>query len=186
MSTTKQLHHSIIEACKKNNAKAQMQLYNLYCNAMIVVANRYVKDPYLAEDIMQDAFIKCFKKIDTYKGEVSFGAWLKKIVIHQSIDTLKRKKLALTTINEEAYTQIEETENWEVDTSVLAETVVGIIQTLKEKYRIVLSLFLLEGYDHQEIAQVLGITENVSRTHLLRGKRLVKEQLKETRYAEGY
>ena len=91
MSQTKQIHHSIIQRCKKNDAKAQMELYKLYCKAMFLVAKRYMKDDLAAEDVMQDAFIKAFKKIDTYKGEVSFGAWLKRIVINQSIDELKKK-----------------------------------------------------------------------------------------------
>ena len=73
MKPTKQLHQSIIEACKNNNAKAQMQLYNLYCNAMFLTAIRYVKDAVLAEDVMQDAFVKAFKNLSKYKGDVAFG-----------------------------------------------------------------------------------------------------------------
>ena len=73
MSQTKHIHHSIILRCKKNDAKAQMELYNLYCKGMFLVAKRYVRDDFVAEDIMQDAFIKAFKKIDSYKGEVTFG-----------------------------------------------------------------------------------------------------------------
>ena len=87
----KQPHQMIINQCRDNNAKAQMQLYNLYCKAMFVVANRYVNDSFLAEDIMQESFIKAFKNMDRYKNEVPFGAWLKRIVINQSIDALKKK-----------------------------------------------------------------------------------------------
>ena len=75
-----------------------MQLYNLYCKAMFVVANRYVNDSFLAEDIMQESFIKAFKNMDRYKNEVPFGAWLKRIVINQSIDALKKKKLEFLAI----------------------------------------------------------------------------------------
>ena len=113
MKSTKQLHQPIIDLCKKNNAKAQMQLYNLYCNAMLNVAYRYVKDRFIAEDIMQNAFIKAFKHIDSYKNEVAFGAWLKRIVINQSIDYLKQKKLDLVAINEEVTTVTEEN-NWNI------------------------------------------------------------------------
>ena len=91
MKPTKQLHQTIINQCKNNNAKAQMQLYNLYGKAMFLIAYRYVKDQFIAEDVMQDAFIKAFKNIDNYKNEVAFGAWLKRIVINQSIDQLKKK-----------------------------------------------------------------------------------------------
>ena len=187
MSKKVQLNQKLIDECKLNNAKAQMQLYNLYCKAMLIVANRYVKDRFLAEDIMQDAFIKCFKKIDSYKGEVAFGAWLKRIVINQSIDELKRTKLEIVSINEEVYQQTNEKANdWNIEAIIPTEKVVETINGLKEKYRLVLSLYLLEGYDHSEIASILNITENTSRTHLLRGKNLVKQELKMLKNAARY
>lgn len=185
MSQTKQIHHSIIQQCKKNDSKAQMELYNLYCKGMFIVAKRYLKDDFKAEDAMQDAFIKAFKKIDSYKGEVSFGAWLKRIVINQCIDELKKKKLELVSINNETHQVLDE-DNWQVSDTTTMQHIVNSIKELKEKYRVVLSLYLLEGYDHQEISQILGITEVTSRTHLLRGKKKLQENLKSIRYAEGY
>ena len=185
MSITKQLHQPIIDQCKNNNAKAQMQLYNLYCQAMLNVAFRYVKDRFVAEDVMQDAFIKAFKNIKNYKNEVAFGAWLKRIVINQSIDHLKKKKLELVSINEEIY-KVQNDEEWKVNSAISVDKIVTVINNLKEKYRLVLTLYLLEGYDHSEISEILKITENTSRTHLLRGKKILKEQLKNTSYAEGY
>jgi len=178
MKSTKQLHQSVIDACKNNDAKAQMQLYDLYCDAMHTVALRYVKDSFTAEDVMQEAFIKAFKKIDSYKEGVAFGAWLKRIVINQSIDYLKKRKLELVSINEEITTVAEDDDNWNVASTISYQDIVNCIQQLKEKYRVVLTLFLLEGYDHGEISQILGISEVSSRTHLLRGKRQVQEQLK--------
>ncbi|KOY52832.1 RNA polymerase sigma factor [Polaribacter dokdonensis] len=185
MKPTKQLHQTIIDQCKCNDAKAQMQLYNLYSKGMFVVAVRYMKDKCLAEDVMQDAFIKAFKNIESYKNEVTFGAWLKRIVINQCIDCLKRKKLELVSINEE-FTGNIESENWNFESDVCIDLIVTKINELKEKYRLVLSLYLLEGYDHQEISQVLNISENTSRTHLLRGKRILREELKSTSYAARY
>lgn len=162
-----------------------MQLYNLYCKAMFVVANRYVNDSFLAEDIMQEAFIKAFKKMDRYKNEVPFGAWLKRIVINQSIDALKKKKLELISMNEETLRVVDD-EDWKVDETITADEVRSAMNELKEKYRLVLSLYLFEGYDHDEISQILGITSNTSRTHLLRGKRLLKKKLKSSSYAARY
>lgn len=185
MKPTKQLHQTIINQCKKNDAKAQMHLYNLYCKAMFLIAYRYVKDRFLAEDVMQDAFIKAFKNIESYKNEVAFGAWLKRIVINQSIDELKKNKLDLVAINEEI-TTIKEDDNWQVECDISVDEIVAKIKKLKEKYRLVLSLYLLEGYDHQEIAEILNITENTSRTNLLRGKKLLREHLKDTSYAARY
>lgn len=181
MKPTKQLHQSIIDACKNNDAKAQMQLYDLYCDAMFTITNRYVKDRFVAEDVMQEAFIKAFKNINSYKEEVVFGAWLKRIVINQSIDWLKKKKLTLVSINEEV-TTIADDESWEIASTISYQEIVQCIQQLKEKYRLVLTLFLLEGYDHGEISQILGISEVTSRTHLLRGKKKVQEQLKAVRH----
>lgn len=180
-----QPHQMIINQCRDNSAKAQMQLYNLYCKAMFVVANRYVNDSFLAEDIMQESFIKAFKSIDRYKNEVPFGAWLKRIVINQSIDALKKKKLELISMNEETLRVVDD-EDWKVDKSITADEVKSAINDLKEKYRLVLSLYLFEGYDHDEISQILGITSNTSRTHLLRGKRILKEKLKSSSYAARY
>lgn len=181
MKPTKQLHQSIIEACKQNNAKAQMQLYDLYYEAMYTVALRYVKDSFEAEDIMQDAFIKAFRKMHLYKEEVAFGAWLKRIVINQSIDWLKKRKLTLVSINEEV-TSIEENDDWNVGMNISYNDIVNSIDKLKEKYRVVLNLYLLEGYDHKEISQILEISEVTSRTHLMRGKKKVQEQLKSVYY----
>ena len=91
----------------------------------------------------------------------------------------------MVSINEEITTKVED-DNWQIESTISVDTIVEKINTLKEKYRLVLSLYLLEGYDHQEIAQVLNITENTSRTHLLRGKKILKEQLKNSSYAAGY
>lgn len=178
MKPTKQLHQHIIDQCKQNNAKAQMQLYGLYCKAMFSVALRMVNDTFVAEEVMQKAFIKAFKKIDTYKNEVAFGAWLKKIVINQSMDELKKKNTDIIPISKEIMTISEEEENWQIEHEITIEDVKGAIQQLKEKYRIILTLYLIEGYDHQEIAEILNITENTSRTQLLRGKNALKEALK--------
>lgn len=186
MSKTKQIHHSIIERCKKNDAKAQMELYNLYCKAMFLVAKRYLKNDMAAEDVMQDAFIKAFKNIESYKGEVNFGSWLKRIVINQSIDELKKKRLELVSINHERQEVLEDSNDWQVEDETTMQHIIRGINQLKEKYRVVLSLYLLEGYDHQEISKILGITEVTSRTHLLRGKKKLQESLKHIRYAEGY
>ncbi|NVK51597.1 MAG: RNA polymerase sigma factor [Flavobacteriaceae bacterium] len=186
MNQTTDLHKQLIEACKQNDAKAQMKLYDVYCKAMCIVAHRYVKDSYVAEDIMQDSFIKAFQNINSFKGEVSFGAWIKRIVINNSLDWLKKQKLELVSINEEVYQKTEEDHDWSIAHQIRAESIVNTINSLKEKYRLVLSLYLLEGYDHQEIAQVLGITEVTSRTNLMRGKKQLQELLKEQQYVEGY
>lgn len=168
----------VIELCKQQNRKAQLKLYNQYCDAMFNIANRYMRNAQDAEDVMQEAFIKAFKKIDAFQGEVTFGAWLKKIVIHQSIDTLRLKKLDFLDVDENYLKIVVDEENWEIEDGISIEEVKYAISQLPQKYELVLSLFLIEGYDHQEIAQILGITEVNSRTQLMRGKQKLKESLK--------
>jgi RNA polymerase sigma factor (sigma-70 family) len=85
----------LINLCKNNCAKSQMQLYNMYCNAKFFVAYRYINDRFIAEDIMQEAFVKAFQNLTTYKNDVTFGSWLKRIVINKSIDHLKKYKLEI-------------------------------------------------------------------------------------------
>jgi len=178
-------HSEIIEQCKKHDRRAQLKLYNQYCDAMYNVAYRFMKNSHDAEDAMQEAFIKAFKKIDSFKGEVTFGAWLKKIVIHTSIDMLKSVKLNFTDVDEN-YLNVVSDDNWEVEDQISIEEIKSAISQLPQKYELVLSLFLIEGYDHQEISSILDISEVNSRTQLLRGKKKLKESLKQISNGTGY
>jgi RNA polymerase sigma factor (sigma-70 family) len=182
MSKTVFINNKIVEDCKQNNAKAQMQLYDMYCEAMFTIARRYVKDTFVAEDMMQDAFIKVFKNIQNFKGEVTIGAWIKKIVINQCIDYLKKKKIELVSIEEKELT-IADNDDWTVKEEVTIDIVTSAINSLPKKYKVVLNLYLIEGFDHQEIAEVLNITEVTSRSQLMRGKNKLKGQLKQYNYA---
>ncbi len=174
----------VVEKCKANDRKAQMQLYKQYCEGMFCVAMRYVQDANDAEDVIQEAFIKAFQKIHQFKGEVTFGAWLKRIVINKSIDFLKGKKQHLVTLDENCL-QVSDDDDWTVDHGVTIDHVKSAIEKLPEKYKYVVMMFLIEGYDHKEIAQVLKLTETASRTRLLRGKSYLKEVLKEKKYGTG-
>ena len=173
------LKTDIIEQCKSNNRKAQLQLYNSYCEGMFIVAMRFVKDTMEAEDIVQEAFIKAFTKLHQFKGDVTFGAWLKRIVINKCIDCLKSKKQQLTELDEVHLKVVDDTyENeWLVDDAITLNEVKEAINKLKDKYKYVVMLYLIEGYDHQEIAQILDITEVASRTQLSRGKSKLKAYL---------
>ncbi|PCI03076.1 MAG: RNA polymerase subunit sigma-70 [Flavobacteriaceae bacterium] len=177
-------HLKIIELCKQHNAKAQMQLYDLYCNAMFNVALRYVQNSQDAEDVMQDAFVKVFKKLHMYHGEVSVGAWIKKIVINQSIDYLKKKSLNIVQLDAYENTIPVVDDNWDVAPEISKEQIVTSLYKLKEKYMIILSLYLFEGYDHKEISEILSISEVSSRSQLHRGKKQLKILLKPYLYAK--
>jgi len=184
MDPIKIKHLAIIRQCKNHNAKAQMQLYDLYCDAMFVVAKRYVRDRQDAEDIMQDAFIKVFKSLDSYQEEVSIGAWIKRIVINQSIDYLKKRKLEIVRLDEHQNSIPLVDDNWNVAPEISKENIMESMLKLKEKYKVILSLYLFEGYDHKEISKILSITELTSRSQLHRGKKQLKQLLKPYLYAK--
>ncbi|MBU2939535.1 RNA polymerase sigma factor [Lacinutrix sp. C3R15] len=178
----------IIEKCKQNNRLAQMQLYNQYCNGMYIVAHRFVKDAAAAEDVVQEAFIKAFAKLHQYKAEVTFGAWLKRIVVNKSIDYIKSKKQQIIAL-EEVHLKVIDTPNddkWLVDDAITITEVKNAINTLSDKYRYVVMLFLMEGYDHQEISEILNISQVASRTQLSRGKQKLQELLKHKKDGTRY
>ncbi|MCL5245918.1 RNA polymerase sigma factor [Cellulophaga sp. 20_2_10] len=174
----------IITKCKANNRKAQMQLYKQYCNGMYCVAMRFLKNEDDAQDVVQEAFINAFQKMDQFSGDVTFGAWLKKIVVHKCLDFIKANKdkhLELT----ETSLRVVEDNNWLVEDTVTLPQIKFAIAQLPAKYKCVVQLYLIEGYDHSETSGILSITESACRTRLLRGKGLLKELLKEKRYGTG-
>lgn len=173
----------LIEKCKQNHRPSQLQLYEQYCDGMLIVACRFVKDVMEAEDIVQEAFLKAFMKLDQYKAEVTFGAWLKRIVINKSIDALKSKKQRLLDLEDVHMSVVDENHesSWMVEDHITVDTVKSAIAALPDKYRYVVMLYLIEGYDHQEISEILNISEMASRTQLSRGKAKLKDLLKDER-----
>ena len=177
----KNLHQDLIDGCKTGDQKAQFQIYKLYYKAMFNTSLRIVSDTMEAEDIMQESFLSAFEKIDTYSGIVSFGAWLKKIVINRSLDALNKRKAIFEDIDthvgikDEGGEDIAQKE--EIDYRV--EEVKQAIEKLPDGYRVILSLYLLEGYDHDEIGEILSITSSTSRSQLSRAKQKLISVLKE-------
>lgn len=163
-----------------------MALYRQYCDGMFIIAQRYIKDTAEAEDALQEAFIKAFQKIDQFKGDVTFGAWLKRIVVNKCLDILKARKVELQPLQDATVHLIDDDEDWHVPDETTMEEVYSAIEKLPLNYKTVVQLFLLEGYDHQEISEILAITESASRTNLHRGKIQLKENLKHLQYGTGY
>lgn len=146
---------------------------------MLNVAFRIVGNIAEAEDVLQESFLDAFNKLKDFRQETTFGLWLKQIVVNRSINLLRKRKIDLVEIDDEQLDNIPDDE-FEDDEDTLLK-VAQIRETMKELpdgYRVVLSLYLLEGYDHEEIGQVLNITENTSRTQFLRAKRKLAEILK--------
>lgn len=151
---------------------------------MYNTALRIVKDSHWAEDIMQESFLKAFTKLDTFKGEVTFGAWLKKIVVNHSLDNYKKiNKNALDSLENVLY-KVPDTEDNEEEQKLdfqqlKLQKVVSVIQSLKENYRIALTLLYIEGYDQEEISEIMGITPGNTRTIISRAKESLLKKLKE-------
>ena len=169
----------LVKKCLKNSRRAQLQLYDKYCNGMFAIALRYVKQTDVAEDVMQEAFIKAFERLTEYDPQKSFGAWLKQITINLSIDH-QRKKMPTTDFSDDIIQmhEVEYDEDWKVENQISSEMIQHCIKQLTDKDATILKLFLLEGYDHEEISQILEQSNNASRTQLHRAKNKLKEQLK--------
>ena len=177
---SKKINFLVIES-KKGNQKAQMKLYDLHCKAMFIISCRYLKNEEEAKDAMQDGFLKAFFNIDNYIEATNFSSWLKTIIINTCIDILKKKKLQ--TISLEKYPlEITEDEDWNFDIKISKQQIIDAIETLDLKYQLVIKLYLIEGYDHQEISEILKIPIKTSRTHLRRGKLALRNILKVEKY----
>ncbi|MEX0289697.1 MAG: RNA polymerase sigma factor [Flavobacteriaceae bacterium] len=174
----------LVERCKANDRKAQLQLYKQYCDGMFCVAMRFLKNEDDAEDVLQESFIKAFQKIHQFRGEVTFGAWLKKIVVNKSLDFIKSKKEQYVALHENTLHVVED-DDWTVADNISVSEVKSAIEKLSDKYRFVVQLFLVEGYDHSEISEILKIEQTTCRTRLLRGKAQLKELLKNKNYGTG-
>lgn len=170
-------HFHLIEACKQGDRKAQAQLYHLYAKAMYNICLRMLGSVENAEDVLQNAFIDIFMKMDSFRFESSVGAWMKRIVINNCINALKKRQLFFSELNEQAAhvpdapPSVSE-EKWDV------ARIQAAIHQLPDGYRVVFSLYALEGYDHEEIGHILGVTEATSKSQYSRAKAKLRQILK--------
>ena len=162
---------AVIERCKKGERKAFQELYNLYAKAMFNISVRILNNSDEAEEVLQDAFLKAFEKIENYDKNYSFGVWLKRIVINRSLDVLKKRKLNFVSIDEANYTEEEQEEESIYD----VEAIKKCINELPDGYRTVLTLFLFEDYSHKQIGEVLNISEGTSKSQYNRAKKKLIE-----------
>jgi RNA polymerase sigma factor (sigma-70 family) len=171
--SVKNIHEDLIRGCQLNDRKAQVQVYKLYYKSMFNTALRIVNDPVQAEDIMQETFLEAFRRIDTFRWESSFGVWLKRIAINKSIDEFRKSRdvISIDQADVEVPDNNDDDENYLQVLSTRVETIRKAIHALPDSYRIILSLHLLEGYDHEEISQILEISYNLSRTRYSRARK---------------
>ena len=167
----------LVLRCKKGDKVAQFAIYKQYYKAMFNSAHRIMNDSFEAEDIMQESFLAAFTKLDSFSGNVTFGAWLKRIVINNSLTALK-KNSRLETVSIEKVVVKENGEDEIQDYSLLgAKEILEQVSKLKNNYKVAITLNLIEGYDYEEIAQIMDITYENSRTTVSRAKNKLRQLL---------
>lgn len=174
MHTQREHINELLQQCKLGVQSAQLEIYKRYYKAMYNTSLRILNNSYEAEDVMQESFLVAFTKLSTFKGEVAFGAWLKRIVINRSLTQLKKNskvdEVSLEVIPEKE----EEVENTDY-TSLKAKEIVSAIGQLKDNYRIALTLNLIEGYDYEEIAEIMKTNNQNVRTTISRAKNKLRK-----------
>lgn len=179
------IHRDLIEKCRLNDKQAQFELYKIFYKPMFNTSLRILNDRAEAEDIMQESFIDAFSKIGEYSGEGSFGGWLRRIVINNSIDALKKRKPTLSFEEEHFEVASEDNEIKENIDYKIAE-IKKAVNSLPEDHRVIISLFLFEGYDHEEISGILNISNGASRTRYSRARQKLLRILSDQRTVKMY
>lgn len=171
------IHHQLLQRCKRGDRAAQFEIYQLHAGYMYNVAYNLLRHTAEAEDVMQEAFLSAFRKLETFKGEVSFSAWLRRIVVNKSLDILRQRKEWVAFTTQELYLSEEVDFSSFDETAEILPKIYKALEQLAEGYRTVFSLYLLEGYDHSEIAQFLKISEVASRSQYARAKKKLAQIL---------
>jgi len=166
-------HIDVVEACRKGDRRAQFQLYKLYSKAMYNICLRMLKNEADAEDVLQNSFVDVFRRIDSFRAESSIGAWIKRVVINNTINFLKKKRIPLQEL-EDKHTKIIDEEIEIASHQFSAKSINDAVMQLSDGYRVVFSLYAMEGYDHKEIAQILNVSEATSKSQYSRAKQRLR------------
>jgi RNA polymerase sigma-70 factor (ECF subfamily) len=176
-TVNQEIHRGIIEDSRRGDRRAQYRLYGLYSGAMYNVCLRMMSSREEAEDLLQDSFTEAFRNLGSFRYESSFGSWLKRIVVNRCINELKRKRAELRFFDDMSRWEASLAEPEVEETGLSPDNVKKAMQALPEGSRVVFSLYLLEGYDHREISDILGISESTSKTQYMHARKKVKEIL---------
>lgn len=170
-------HKDLVEKSKLGDRNAQYNLYELYVDAMYNVSMRMMRIKEDAEDVVQDSFIEAFNNLSSFRYESTFGSWLKRIVVNKSINQLKKKKIPITPIENEMYRMKNEEEGEKAD-AIDIKKVIKSIGLLPAGYKQIINLYLIEGYDHIEISEILNISSSTSKSQYHRAKKKLIEIVK--------
>ena len=174
----------IITSCQKQCPKAQKSLYETFAGKMLVVALRYVSGRLEAEDVLQESFIKVFKNISTFRQECSLEAWIKRIVINTALKQNRSKLYLFPALDVQDLSE-DYQESTEFLSQLHYEDLLAMVQKLAPRYRVVFNLYAIEGYQHQEIAKMLGMSEGTSKSQYSRAKQILKEMIEQEALKQG-
>ncbi len=179
----------IIQGCKKGNSESQELLYRMFADKMWVVCRRYAHDIEQAKDFLQEGFIIVYNKIHQYKGTGSFEGWMKRIFINIALSEFRKKKLIFFEINELSYymqKHDEEEDNDESEFPLSSSELLQLIESLPPQYKMVFNLYVMEEFNHKEIAELLNISEGTSKSNLFRAREWLKRKIKEVIIKKNY
>ncbi|PIF00545.1 MAG: RNA polymerase subunit sigma [Maribacter sp.] len=180
MSRKKEHTDKLIQLCLAGDQSAQMEVYNRYYKAMYNTSLRIVKDSAEAEDIMQESFLSAFTKLHTFRGGVTFGSWLKRIVINNSIYHYRKQQKKNEVALDDIMYKVEDNDGVASDhvfTELKAQKVMETMGQLKDNYRISLTLYLIEGYDYEEISKIMDLSYANCRTTISRAKESLRKKM---------
>jgi RNA polymerase sigma-70 factor (ECF subfamily) len=179
-------HRDIVEACKQGDRQAQFELYRLYGKAMYNVCLRMVKNETDAEDLLQNSFVDIFTKLDSFRFQSSIGAWIKRIVINNCINFLKKRRIQLEELDVERHDHSSPATTPPVQIGLNVEVIKKAMLELPDGYRVVFTLYLLEGYDHKEIGEILGVTEATSKSQYSRARRKLQDIINSRKQSSNF
>ncbi|MBK7433132.1 MAG: sigma-70 family RNA polymerase sigma factor [Chitinophagaceae bacterium] len=167
----------LIRGCLKEEAACQKELFNRYASRMLGVCNRYARSSSDAEDILQDAFIKVFDKIHQFKFEGSFEGWIRKIMVNTALKKYSLRRYEKETIGYEFRDRDESGMEPSAYSHLTQKELLELINQLPDGYRMIFNLYVIEGYQHEEIAEMLGIQPGTSRSQLVKARNMLQKQL---------
>lgn len=170
----KKLSH-IVESCRKGDRKAQKKLYDDYAPLFMSIAMRYMKQVDAAEDVLVTAFFKIFDNIEKYKGEGSFEGWMKRILVNEALMAIRKKKSFHLTVE---LNNVEIPNNHDVISELQYQDIIALLDELPPGYRTIFNLYVIEGYKHREIAELLDISINTSKSQLILAKKKFRDLIK--------
>ena len=177
MASSKENIEDILKGCRKGKRKAQELLFRLYSDKMFGVCRYYTRDHSEAEDVLHDGFLKVFDKIDKYRGDGSLEGWIRRVIINTALERFRKQSrmFAMTEVDDsivdEQYTNVE--------AQISASELMEIIMELTPKYRLVFSLYAIDGFSHKEISERLNISEGTSKSNLARARTILQKKVNE-------